>query len=590
MRSTLTDAPKLFHSYVRRKKVGAPSVGPIRQNCGLIVDDPAILCEVFANSFSSAFVLDVPASPVQCISVGVRVDDLAFEVGEVYDLLRKLDASSAMGPDMIHPQLLKSCASALAVPLHYIFEKSLSVGVLPRVWLQSLVVPLFKAKSRYQCDNYRPVSLTSVCCKTMERLLCSHLTHYLESNSLLSVQQFGFRKGKSTEDQLLLSYADVVCGWEKHEIVDMVFLDFSKAFDRVNHSVLLQRLSNFGIVGPVLSWISAFLSGRTFQVCVDGELSLSRPVLSGVPQGSVLGPLLFLLYVDPLIALMTCSVKVFADDFKLYLSYSGHFNQDGRSLLQRNLDVIADVANSWNLILNREKCVVMRFCRSGNVPDYYLCPYTLGDSVLRLVDCHRDLGVVVSDTLKFHLHIKHLVRNAAGLAGNLLRSTVCRSPDFMVALFIMHVRPLLDYCSVVWNTGYVGDLRLLESVQRRWTRHVDGLQGLEYGERLRRLNLFSIMGRLLRADLIKCWKVLSGQGECAEMSALFCLAGHGVTRGHPLKLIRPCFGTDVGGRSFPSRCVRLWNSLPEEVVLSESLGSFKSGLARYLGDVLYEYV
>jgi hypothetical protein len=590
----LADAPKLFHAYIRRKKVGCLSVGPLRLANGDLVDEPAEMCEVFADSFASVFVDVVPVNQAPGQVHAGRLDNFTITVGEVHGMLLALDSSSAVGPDGIHPNLLKSCASELAYPLSLIFNRSLESGVLPEAWLVSTIVPLFKGKSRYESLNYRPVSLTSVCCKTMERILVSHLVEYLEDNELLSPNQFGFRRGRSTEDQLLLTYADVVEWVDAGLMVDVVLLDFSKAFDVVCHSVLLSKLSSIGVDGRLLCWIRSFLRCRTFRVGLDGYLSEERDVLSGVPQGSVLGPVLFLIYVNHITDGIGASFRAFADDFKIYLSYQRDPQVEAhvaRSNLQSDLNSVYTVSSSWNLKLNPSKCVVMRFCRGSWWQEgVEQSQYYLGDSLLPFVNSHRDLGVLVDTKLRFHLHVKQVVGKAAALANSLLRSTVCRSAEFMISLFVSHIRPILDYCSTLFHTGYVGDLRLLESVQRRWTKQVEGMSDLDYSARLRQLNLFSVKGRLLRSDLIKYWKILCVQEDGPDLSVMFQRAPDGRTRGHPYKLLCPRSSSDMKSRFFFARCVQLWNGLPSEVVLSSTLSSFKNSLVLFLGDMMFDYV
>ena len=202
-----------------------------------------------------------------------------------------------MGPDGLHPMLLKSCPS-LSIPIRLIFRRSLSDGVVPVDWKHSVIVPLFKKNSRHVALNYRPISLTSVCGKTLERVISDHLYEYLDTHELLAANQFGFRHGRTVDDQLLLVYDDVSCWLDSGESVDIVFFDFAKAFDTVSHGLLLVKLRHLGVSGSILSWLGDFLLGRTMQVSVSGLCSAPRNICSGVPQGSVLGPLLFLIYVN----------------------------------------------------------------------------------------------------------------------------------------------------------------------------------------------------------------------------------------------------------------------------------------------------
>ena len=201
---------------------------------------------------------------------------------------------------------------------------------------------------------------------------------------------------------------------------------------------------------------------------------------------------------------------------------------------------------------------------------------------------HRDLGVIIDVNLKFHSHIRSIVNHAAGLASNLLKSTICRSAKFMVTLFIAHIRPLIDYCSPLWNLEYLTDTRMLESVQRRWTKKVVGLSDLNYHSRLRVLGLFSIQGRLLRADLIKIWKAFHPSVDVG-LSAVFELSRSNITRGHEYKLMMPISRTEVKRRFLNARRVTLWNSLSSRVVEASTLEQFKARLEEENSDMLYHY-
>ena len=213
----------------------------------------------------------------------------------------------------------------------------------------------------------------------------------------------------------------------------------------------------------------------------------------------------------------------------------------------------------------------------------------VGDTPLLISDRQRDLGVTIDVSLKFHHHVHSMVGRAGGVASSLLSGTVNRSPSFMKTLFVSHIRPLIEFASPVWNVGFVGDSKLIESVQRRWTREVWDIGVLDYGSRLRRLGLYSARGRRLRADLILVWRIL--HGLCPSLEGLLQRrpVSCPTTRGHSFKLFVPRCGTDVRKRFFSLRVPQSWNSLPESVVSSETLSGFKSGLHRALGDLLYEF-
>ena len=592
--SQIKTAPKLFHAYVRHKKVGRPTVGPLKTDDGRIVEDSYAMSEMFATAFASVFNVDVPLYPTRAYLVGERMDDVQITHEEVDLILTSLDHQSSMGPDGIHPMILKTCHAQLSYPLHLIFKKSLATSTLPKQWTSSQVVPIYKNKSRFDPLNYRPVSLTSVCCKSLERIIVSHLMHYLEQNNILSQNQFGFRRGRSTEDQLLLTYGEIVRWYDMGLVVDSLLLDFSKAFDVICHVVLLQHLRDVGVATSLICWIEAFLSGRTMRVSCGGAVSQPRDVRSGVPQGSVLGPVLFLIYINSLIDGISCSFKAFADDYKLYLQYPRDRALsiiENVTRLQADLNHLNIVAKSWNLKLNPSKCVVIRFCR-GNFdwePLGDRAAYKLDGEPVKIVKIHKHLGIWVDCNLKFHQHIHTVVNKAAGLAGNLLRSTVNRSPQFMLTLFVSHIRPILEYGCSVWNLGYLGDSRMLEGVQRRWTRAIDGLSTLSYHDRLKALDLFSLKGRRLRHDLIKFWSVFRDHEGDNGLLELFERAPLVGTRGHKFKLRVPRCSTDVASRFFVARTVRIWNGLPSDVVDKTGLSSFKAALALHLGETFFEY-
>ena len=270
---------------------------------------------------------------------------------------------------------------------------------------------------------------------------------------------------------------------------------------------------------------------------------------------------------------------------KIAHSYEAAYAHSSQ-LCQRDITALQQISSSWDLCLNQEKCVVMHF--QSKVHSLPPPIYSIGDLPIRVVHSHPDLGVLVDSSPKFHDHTSSTVHEAIGLSQNLLKSTVCRSPDFMFMLLRIPVRPVIECCLCVWHTGYLGDLRALESVQRCWTKCIEGMSSRNYQCCLRILNLYFVHGRLLRADMIQCWKMFLG--KCAvSPTELLTLAPESVTRGHRFKVCHPRPHTDVRQRPFSVRCVRLWNSRPGHVVTETDFHTFKGLLADALGDLLYEH-
>ena len=344
----LKSNPKQLHAYLRKKKVGCPSVGPLRLD-GKLTDDPATMAESFASAFESVYVPTNPnLVPEPHQTVNSRMEPVVLHLQDVKDVLCALDINSAAGGDGLHPMLLYSCASQLSYPIFKIYKLSLTECNLPSSWKSSVVVPIYKKGSRYNPLNYRPISLTSVACKCLERIIAKQLYEYLESNHILSDHQFGFRAGRSTMDQLLLTYDDISLWLDGGRVVDLILFDFSKAFDVVSHSILLAKLVLLGVDRQLSILIESFLITRTMSVSIKGQHSSPRRVTSGVPQGSVLGPSLFLILVNHIRSKLSCRYKIFADDLKMYMKICHDDESDYRrdsQMCQSDIDTLQRIVH-----------------------------------------------------------------------------------------------------------------------------------------------------------------------------------------------------------------------------------------------------
>ena len=580
-------APKAFHSYIGRGRKSLPTTGPIKNDSGSLVVENHGMSEIFADSYFSVYTNAVPDNPSPHQTCPQTTNEITFSATELRSRLKRLKIDKAMGPDMIHPRVLRSCADAISIPLVKIMTQSFEMARLPNVWKTAAVIPIHKGGDRNSALKYRPVSLTCLPCKVSEEFVVDALTEHLEENEILSNVQFGFRPGRSVTDQLLLAYDMVTRGYDQGDMVNVILLDFAKAFDKVSHDILLEKLFQLGIRGALLGWIRSFLSDRKFYVSVHGSHSSLRDVTSGVPQGSLLGPVLFLVFINHLCHDLNSAAFLFADDLKL-ISRTGKTRCDGITLLQQDLNIVNARAKSWGLPFNTEKCVSLRFCRktSANL-DATPPQYRIGGVTIKNEDSGRDLGVVVDNELKFHEHTTQANAKSRGALHNLLRSTINRSPEFIKELIMTYTRPVLEFGSVIWNAGFVGDTTRLESLQRQATRRVTGLGDLPYDERLQCLNLFSVKGRLLRADMIQCWKIFHDKAPF-QPEDIFRLEIR-QSRGHPYRIFKERFVTEARKRFFTCRVVNDWNGLPASVVTTPSIDKFKSSLAGHLGNRLFEY-
>ena len=281
---------------------------------------------------------------------------------------------------------------------------------------------------------------------------------------------------------------------------------------------------------------------------------------------------------------------IFADDIKLYISFDISQGDSSIAAFQQNLDTLVRISQSWGLSLNPSKCVCLRF-GARNIPfaTTGLSPYKINDNYLNFCSSHTDLGVTIDTNLKFHSHISAKVNTANALTNNIFSCTLCRDRDFLLNIYRSIIRPQLEYGSALWNVGYIMDTRLVERVQRRWTKAIAGMEEMPYHARLRELNLFSLQGRLLRTDMILLWKIF--HGECGiNPEDLFSLISNSVTRGHPFKIFVPRSNLDIRQRFFSCRVIRTWNSLSRSTVLAETVSAFKSLLSLDLGQLLFDYI
>ncbi|BHF79037.1 hypothetical protein SprV_0602215400 [Sparganum proliferum] len=335
------------------------------------------------------------------------VSHILFSEGIVRRELEALNESKSPGPDEIPPRLLKELASELSVPLSMLFQTSFDTGTLPIDWKLAHITPLYKGGSRASTTNYRPISLTCILCKVMERIMKNELIDFLEVHGLLSNCQHGFRKGRSCTTNLLHSLQSWTRALDDRHEVHIAFIDFQKAFDTVPHQKLLHKLKKIGIGGNFLKWIENFILGRHQVVCIGQGKSDPAMVGSGVPQGSVLGPILFLIYVDDAARALDCEVAMFAGDMKIWSVIRSPADEDR---LQANLNRLEEWSNRWLLRFNVGKYSILRLgntARSAITRDYFL-----GGAALQEVEAQKDLGVLTTSSLKPSAHCSRVAKSA----------------------------------------------------------------------------------------------------------------------------------------------------------------------------------
>ena len=341
---------KRFWNYIKTLRRDTTGIQPLKsRHTGKLVASPEEKANILNEQYKSVFTEeDTSFIPAPTGKPLPSMEEIVVTEEGVRRLLHKMNPHKAAGPDTIPAKVLKECADELSPMLVILFNKTFSDGLVPDDWKKANVTAIFKKGNRSDAANYRPVSLTSLCCKIQEHIVTSSIMRHLEAHKALSDTQHGFRARRSCETQLLTLTHELAKNMDMKKQTDIVILDFSKAFDRVPHQRLLGKLDHLGVRGQTYKWIKAFLDGRTQQVVVEGAKSEEIDVVSGVPQGTVLGPLLFLTYINDLPDGLNPNthVRLFADDCILYRVIDTA--EDSR-LLQEDLNRLAmwEKSGAW---------------------------------------------------------------------------------------------------------------------------------------------------------------------------------------------------------------------------------------------------
>ena len=449
-----------------------------------------------------------------------------------------------------------------------LFNKSLEKGVVPKEWKYAEVTAIFKKGNKTDPGNYRPVSLTCICCKIMEQFIRDKIVEHMTENNLYSKCQHGFRKNRSCVTQLIEVYDTLTELIDDGKNVDIIYLDFKKAFDSIPHERLIMKMKGYGINGLTLEWVRSFLSDRKQRVRIGEKFSSMTNVTSGIPQGSILGPVLFTIFINDLPDAINVHCKVFADDTKIYESSKKHTE------IQEDLYRMQKWTEEWNLYFNVNKCKVMHIGKKNPRQEYYM---KIENEKQKLETCteEKDLGITFDENLRFDIHIDNITKKANQMLGIIRRTFTFMNKVIFSKLYKSLVRSHLEYGNVIWNPYLKRQSIQIERVQRRATKLVPECKEMSYGNRLRYLKIFSLKGRRIRGDLIQMYKIFQGLDE-VNKEKLLPMAVYRGTRNQDLKLRRRYSRTDIRKHTFTNRTVEVWNTLPAEVKNAPSLNAFKN--------------
>lgn len=574
--------PKLFWSHIKTKR-GGTSAYPLTMTDGLTTSSNGpIICNLFAKYFSSVYTPDSnldfdrfesdylsSLKNSQCLTIPV------IESDTILNKLKSLNICKGAGPDGIPPFFIAACASALVIPLKIIYNTSLTTGIFPAEWKKAKVVPVFKSDKKDCISNYRPISILSTFAKVFESMICPHVQRHF--NLYLSDHQHGFVASRSTTTNLLTFTEFLVQCIDANKQCDVVYTDFSKAFDKISHSILVYKLSLYGVTGFLLKWLASYLAEREFYVVVNGFRSETFSITSGAPQGAHLASVLFNIFVNDLPHCFQYSnCFLYADDLKFARCIESSHDA---ILLQEDLDRLFKWCTYNRMELNIKKCYYISFSRKMN---HIRSEYMVDNKKINKVDKIKDLGVLFDDKLTFIPHMEQIITKASKMLGFVIRNTRSfKQSSTKIMLYNSLVRSILEYCSVVWRPHYATHMLRLERVQKRFLWHLAFSQGKSkclpsYHTRLRYFRMLPLSTRANITDAFFFYKLIRNKIDCPTLLALFRFrAPTRLPRGNVTPLYPPLRRTVLGANSAIPRLCKIINSCSDVIdIHHDSIGKF----------------
>jgi hypothetical protein len=506
-----------------------------------------------------------------------RLDTIQTTNQEVLKILKSLDTGKANGPDGISNRLLKESASSIALPLSSLLNKSFELAKVPSIWKESNICPIHKKEDRSLLSNYRPIALLSCIGKVQERVVYIHLYRFLKANRLLTWKNSGFKELDSAMNQLIYITDKIHRALEEGKEICLVFLDISKAFDRVWHSGLLHKLRCLGIEGDLFEWLTDYLTNRKIRAVINGQKSDWQSTMAGVPQGSILGPLLFLVFINDITLNIESDIHLFADDTSLMDIIDNHVLSYAK--LNRDLNRLSTWATKWMVTFNATKTVYLQVTRKLNpAPKPIL---RLNGVIVREVQSHKHLGLTFNGTLTWSDHISQIVTKAARCIGLLRRISRDVPRQCLEILYKSMIRPILEYADVIYDGSNDTHLKRVESTQRQAALACTGAY-----KHTRHVNLLEELG----------WQPLGARRKHHRLNVMFKIQ-NGLTPNYlqricpPLTRNRTEYNLRTGANittpaqrtttyhmSFIPESIRDWNNLDVLTKSATSIETFKNKL------------
>lgn len=526
------------------------------------------ICDAFSEFFKSTFLDTTNNSNVMFTSSSLQTnlvsDICGIELSEkkVRTLLLGLDPSKSAGPDELPATFLIHCADAISYPILLLFNKSLIECTVPTMWKKAYITPIHKKGSRTQITNYRPISKLCIVAKVFEKVVHSQV--YAAIKQSLSVSQHGFLPDRSTVSNLVLFNDFLSTSMDNGQQVDVVYTDYSKAFDRISHNRLIIKLESVGIRGDLLRWFASYIDNRSQAVVVNNYVSSWVKVPSGVPQGSLLGPLLFIIFINDIgTCFRSSQLLCFADDMKIFSVVS---TPDDADSLQQDLLRLEAYCTTNSLDLNPHKCNVVTFTRNINKINF---KYHLQGVVLQRENVVRDLGVIHDSKLIFDVHINNIVNRAYKSLGFVIRM----SNDFKQAktfkvLYCTLVRSILEYATQIWNPRYSTYITRIEAIQKKFLKYLCFRLNVPYSSDrylslCKKFHLLPLDLRRKTADLVYLHKIVTSAIDCPDLLSKLKFKIPGRVRRKPMFAL-PHASTNYRQNSFLYRASQNLNTLLED--------------------------
>ena len=568
---------KKFYSYANKKLNTSNFIPPLQDSSGKLILSDMDKANHLNIAFQSYFSKD-DFMPFFCRNQApARMPNFEITCSDIIIACKQMKNKLSRTPDGIPSLFIKKTINSILKPLCSIFNLSLKCNSIPSQWKCAYVTPIFKKGDRRNPTNYRPISLTSSFCRLFEAIVSEKIMQHLLSLNLLSSSQFGFVPNRSSCGQLLTCLHKWYFSFFDNHTTSVLYTDISKAFDSVNHRFLVKILESYGISHELVSWIRNFLNKRFQKVCIGSSMSEPLEVYSGVPQGSVIGPLLFIIFINNIVSCVDNSsvdITMFADDTKLFSTCP--------IKLQQGIDSGATWLLNHKLKLASHKCHILQISKQ-HISDH--SQFKIGTDPVQSKLAIKDLGVYVSHDLKWASHINYIYNNAAQYSYQILKTFRSKNIWTYKKLLLTYIRPKLEYNTPVWSPHLKKDVDKIERIQRYYTKRVFfrcNISFDSYKDRLNILNIKSLEHRRIQFDLIMLYKIIHGLSNL-NFHDFFVYRTHSHNlRGnsHKIDTIQK-HSSSHWSNTFFARVVRYWNLLPDDIASSFTLPTFKSRLKNF---------